>query len=418
MNTVQPRVVVTGMGAITPLGLSVDTFWGRCIKGESGIAPIELFDASEFPCTVGGEVTGFLPTDFIARKNARRMARFSQFAVAATREALEDSGLDFNSLDRERIGIVLGNGIGGFPDFEKTAEVLFRRGGMRIDPFFLPRVLPNMAAANVAIEFGVLGYNTTVVTACSAGTQAIGEGMEVIRRGVSDIVIAGGTEAGFSRLGLGGFSVMRALTTQCEEPEKASRPFDLARDGFVPAEGAAILILESEKHAIKRNATLRAEVAGFGSSGDAYHLVMPDKTGSGPVRAMRWAMKDANVKASDIDWISAHGTSTPLNDASETRAIREAFGEAADSVAVSSIKSMIGHSFGAAGAMETVAVVQGIESGIVHPTINLENADPECDLDYVPNYAREMKVNVVLNNSFGFGGQNACLIVRRYNSDM
>jgi len=410
------RVVVTGMGAATPLGVGVEALWTRCIQGESGIAPIESFDASEFRCTVGGEVRDFVPTDFIDRKAARRMARFSQLALASTSEAFEDAGLDLEGSDRERVGVILGNGNGGFPNLEEMAGVLFERGGMRIEPFFLPRILPNMAAANVAMRYGLLGYNTTVVTACAAGNHAIGEATEVIRRGAADVMVAGGTEAGFSRLGLAGFSVMRALTSQSDDPERASRPFDAARDGFVPAEGAAALILESEEHALQRGATIRAEIAGFGCSGDAYHLVMPDESGAGPVRAMRWAMEDAGVQPAEIDWVSAHGTSTPLNDAGETRALKLALGDAAATVAVSSLKSMIGHSFGAAGAIETVVAVRTIESGVVHPTINQETPDPECDLDYVPNEAREMNVDVVLNNAFGFGGQNACLIVRKYES--
>jgi 3-oxoacyl-[acyl-carrier-protein] synthase II len=408
------RVVVTGLGATTPLGVGVDALWSRCIQGESGIESIESFDASEFRCTVGGEVRDFEPTDFIDRKAARRMARFSQLALASTNEAFEDSGLDLDSADRERMGVILGNGNGGFPNLEKMAGVLFERGGMRIEPFFLPRILPNMAAANVAMRYGLLGYNTTVVTACAAGNHAIGEATEVIRRGAADVMVAGGTEAGFSRLGLAGFSVMRALTSQSDDPQRASRPFDAGRDGFVPAEGAASLILESEEHALKRGATIHAEIAGFGCSGDAYHLVMPDESGAGPVRAMRWAMEDAGVQPSEIDWVSAHGTSTPLNDAGETRALKLALGDAATTVAVSSLKSMIGHSFGAAGAIETVVAVRSIENSVVHPTINQETPDPECDLDYVPNKAREMNVDVVLNNAFGFGGQNACLIVRTY----
>ncbi|MEE9277579.1 MAG: beta-ketoacyl-ACP synthase II, partial [Dehalococcoidia bacterium] len=314
-------------------------------------------------------------------------------------------------------GAILGNGNGGFPNLEQGAGVLFEKGGMRIEPLFVPKILPNMAAANVAMRFGLLGYNTTVVTACAAGTQAIGEALEVIRRGAADVVVTGGTEAGFSQLGLGGFAVMRALTTHNDEPEKASRPFDADRDGFVPAEGAAILILEREEHATARGARIRAEVSGFGCSADAYHLVMPDETGDGPVRAIRWAMEDAGVSPDDIDYINAHGTSTPLNDVSETRAVKKALGEAAYKVAVSSTKSMIGHTFGAAGAIESVATIRALETGIIPPTINLDTPDPECDLDYVPNKARRADLRVALKNSFGFGGQNACLIYRRARTD-
>ena len=413
MSASRHRVFVTGMGAMTPLGMGVDRFWSGLIAGESGIGPIQLFDASQFPCTIGGEVTGFEPRDYMEHKSARRMARFSQLAVAATVEAVEDAGLDFETEDRPRAGIVLGNGNGGFPNLEEAVGVLNAKGGMRIDPFFIPRILPNMAAANVAMRFGLLGFNSTVVTACAAGTQAIGEATEVIRRGAADIMICGGTEAGFSSLGLGGFSVMRALTTKRNDhPASASRPFDADRDGFVAAEGAGILVLESEEHARARGANLRAEIAGFGCSGDAFHLVIPDETGAGPIRAIRWAIEDAGIAPAEIDYINAHGTSTPINDAAETKAIKAVLGPAAEDVAISSTKSMVGHGFGAAGAVEAVAIVRTLETGTIHPTINLETPDPECDLDYVPNVARQAKVRVALSNSFGFGGQNACLIIR------
>ena len=407
------RVVVTGMGALSPLGNGVETFWRRALAGESGIEPIALFDVEGFSCTIGGEIRDFHPQDFMDRKSARRMARFSQLAVAAAREAVDDAGLDLDALDRARIGVVLGNGSGGYPELEDGARKLIDRGGMRLDPLFIPRVLPNMAAANIAMQFGLLGYNTTVVTACAAGTQAIGEAADVIRRGQADIVITGGCEAGFCQLGLGGFAVMRALTANNEHPQEASRPFDAQRDGFVPAEGAGVLILESEESARARGAEFQIEIAGFGSSADAHHLVMPDADGAGPVRAIRWAMDDAGVEPEEIDYINAHGTSTPLNDASETRAIKQALGEAAAGVAISSTKSMIGHAFGGAGGLESIAAIKGMLDGRIHPTINYAHADPDCDLDYVPNTARESDVRVALKNSFGFGGQNACLIFRR-----
>ena len=413
MTDSRPRVFITGMGAMTPLGLGVDDFWAGLVAGRSGIGPLTLFDATGFPCRIGGEVRGFDARDHMDRKAARRMARFSQLAVAATRESVEDAGLDLDAEDRSRIGVVLGNGNGGFPNVEEAAGVLEAKGGMRIDPFFLPRILPNMAAANVAMQFGLGGFNNTVVTACAAGTQAIGDASEVIRRGAADIMICGGTEAGFCSLGLSGFAVMRALSTgRNDDPAGASRPFDADRDGFVPAEGAAIVVLESEAHARARGARLRAEVAGFGCSGDAYHLVAPDASGAGPVRAMQWAMEDAGVGPVEIDYVNAHGTSTPLNDVSETQAIKIALGESAGIVPISSSKSMTGHSFGAAGAFETVATVRTLETGTIHPTINQQTPDPECDLDYVPNVAREAAVRVALSNSFGFGGQNACLVFR------
>ena len=407
------RVVVTGMGALSPLGNGVETFWRRTLAGESGIEPIALFDVEGFSCTIGGEIRDFHPQDFMDRKSARRMARFSQLAVAAAREAVDDAGLNLDALDRARIGVVLGNGSGGYPELEDGARKLIDRGGMRLDPLFIPRVLPNMAAANIAMQFGLLGYNTTVVTACAAGTQAIGEAADVIRRGQADIVVTGGCEAGFCQLGLGGFAVMRALTANNEHPQEASRPFDAQRDGFVPAEGAGVLILESEESARARGAEFQIELAGFGSSADAHHLVMPDADGAGPVRAIRWAMEDAGVEPEEIDYINAHGTSTPLNDASETRAIKQALGEAAAGVAISSTKSMIGHAFGGAGGLESIAAIKGMLDGRIHPTINYEHADPDCDLDYVPNTPRKADVRVALKNSFGFGGQNACLIFRR-----
>ncbi len=409
----RPRVVVSGVGAISPYGVGADLFWQSLLRGESAIKPIENFDVSGFSCTIGGEIRGFDARDFIERKSARRMARFSQFAVAAAREAIDDAGLDLDTVDRSRIGVVLGNGAGGYPEIQATASTLFDRGGMRLDPLFLPKVLPNMAAANIAMQFGLLGYNTTVVTACAAGTQALGDAANVIRNGLADIVISGGTEAGFCQLGLGGFAVMRALSSRNDEPTAASRPFDADRDGFVPGEGAGIIVLESEESARRRGVDYSVELAGFGSSADAHHLVMPDADGAGPIRAINWALQDAGAAPTDIDYVNAHGTSTPLNDASETRALKEALGDAAHQIPISSTKSMIGHIFGAAGGLESIAAIRSIETGRIHPTINYTTPDPDCDLDYVPNEARDVNVNAVLKNSFGFGGQNACLVFRR-----
>ena len=408
------RVVVTGLGALSPLGQGVSAFWDGCLAGRSGIGRIERFDASAFSCMIGGEVEDFDPTNYMDRKAARRMARFSQLAVGAAREAVKDSGLDLEAIDRERVGVLLGNGNGGFPEIQAGAGIVLERGGMRLDPLFLPRILPNMAAGNVALQFGLLGYNSTVVTACAAATQAIGDAAEVVRRGAADVVLSGGSESGFCEMGLGGFAVMRALTSRNAEPERASRPFDADRDGFVPAEGAGILVLESEEHALARGAEIQAELAGFGSSADAHHLVMPDADGAGPVRAIRWALADAGIEPAEIDYVNAHGTSTPLNDAAETVAIKKALGEAAYDTPISSTKSMIGHTLGASGSLESVAAIRTITSGRIHPTINLETPDPDCDLDYVPNEAREADVDVVLKNSFGFGGQNACLVYRKY----
>ncbi len=412
-RSARTRVVVSGMGAISPYGPGVDLMWNNLLAGESAIRPIENFDVSGFSCTIGGEIRGFDARDFIERKAARRMARFTQFAVAAARQAIEDAQLDLDALDRSRIGVVLGNGAGGYPEIQAAASKLFERGGMRLDPLFLPKVLPNMAAANIAMQFGLLGYNTTVVTACAAGTQALGDAANVIRNGQADIVISGGTEAGFCQLGLGGFAVMRALSGRNQEPTAASRPFDADRDGFVPGEGAGIIVLESEESARRRGVDYAVELAGFGSSADAHHLVMPDADGAGPIRAINWAMQDAGIEPQELDYINAHGTSTPLNDASETKALKIALGEAAHHIPISSTKSMIGHIFGGAGGLESIAAIKSITDSKIHPTINYTTPDPDCDLDYVPNKSLETEVNAVLKNSFGFGGQNACLVFRR-----
>ena len=408
------RVVVTGMGVVSPLGIGVEPYWRGLVAGRSGIGPMTLCDPTAYPCRIAGEVKGWDPGQYLDRKEARRMARFSQFAVAAALMAVEDAHLDLGRVDRDRVGVLLGNGNGGFPTTEEAMRVLVEKGGMRISPFFIPMILPNMAAAQVSRVLGLRGYSNTVITACAASNQAIGEAMEVIRRGAADVVLAGGTEAGISELGLAGFCVMRALSGRNEEPERASRPFDADRDGFVPAEGAAVLVLEELEHALRRDATVYAEVAGFGCSSDAYHPVQPDENGDGAARAMRWALEDAGVLPTQVDYINAHGTSTPLNDAVETLAIKRVFGDYAYKVPVSSTKSMIGHTLGAAGALEGVACLQSIREGVVHPTINHERPDPACDLDYVPNVAREKDVRVVLSNAFGFGGQNACVVFRRF----
>ena len=414
MTQERRRVVVTGMGAMTPLGESVESFWEGLVQGRSGIGPMTLCDPTPFPCRIAGEVLGFDPDNYTDRRETRRMARFSQLAVAATRQAMDNARMDPTRVNAERFGVLLGNGNGAFLTTEEGARTLVEKGGMRISPFFMPMILPNMAAAQVSRLFGAKGYNNTVITACAASTQSIGDAAEVIRRGAADVMITGGTEAGISQLGLAGFSVMRALSTRNEEPEKASRPFDAQRDGFVPAEGAGILVVEGLDHALRRDAPILAEVVGYGASSDANHPVQPDEDGAGAARAIRWALEDAGITPADVDYINAHGTATPLNDASETAAIRRAFGELAYQVPVSGTKSMIGHALGGAGGMEAVACVQTICTGIIHPTINYETPDPACDLDYVPNEARRKEVRVVLSNSFGFGGQNACLVFQKY----
>ena len=408
------RVVVTGIGAITPLGQTPDSFWRNLVAGRSGIGPMTLCDPTGYPCRIAGEVTDFDPEQYINAREARRMARFSQLAVAAALSAVESSRLDISKEDAFRVGVTLGNGNGGFPTLEENCRILAGRGGMRMSPFFFPMVLPNMAAANVSRFTGTRGYNSTATTACAASNQAIGEALEAIRRGVADVMLAGGTEAGISQLGLAGFAVMRALSTRNEEPEKASRPFDAQRDGFVPAEGAVVLVLESLEHATHRGADILVELAGFGCTSDAAHAVQPEESGASAAEAMRLALADAGEPLDQVGYINAHGTSTPLNDTLETVAIKRLFGDLAYQVPVSSTKSMIGHALGGSGALEAVACVKTITDGVIHPTINYQVPDPDCDLDYVPNQARKSDVRVALSNAFGFGGQNACLVFRRF----
>ena len=408
------RVVITGMGVLSPLGETLEEYWDALVQGRSGIGPMTLCDPTGFPCRIAGEVTGFDPASYMDGKEARRMARFSQLAVASAVRAMEHAGLNGSNMDPEEAGVLMGNGNGGMPVTEENARVLFERGGMKESPFFIPMVLPNMAAAHVSRLLGLKGYTNTVITACAAGTQAIGEGAEVIRRGTAKVIVSGGTEAGICQLSLGGFSVIKALSSNNEDPAKASRPFEARRDGFVPGEGAGAFVLEEMEFALSRGANILAEVVGYGVSSDAFHPVHPDDNGDGAARAMRWALADAGVRPDEIDYINAHGTSTPINDAVETLAIKQVFGDGAYNVPISSTKSMIGHAMGAAGAVEAVVAVKTIETGIIHPTINYEDPDPACDLDYVPNVARRADVRTVLSNSFGFGGQNACLVIRRF----
>ncbi len=408
------RVVITGMGAITPLGLTVDDFWQGCVEGRSGIVPITKFDCSRYPVQINGEVMGFDAANYIDYKEARRMARFTQFAVAASREAVASSGLQLDAEDKTNIGVLLGNGNGGFPNTEDAMRTLVAKGGMRIDPFYILKMLPNMAAATVALQYGFQGHNNTSITACAASTQAIGEAFSVVRCGRAEVMLTGGTEAGISELGLAGFCVMRALSTRNDEPTKASRPFDRDRDGFVCSEGAAILVLESLEHAQRRGATIIGELAGYGASSDAHHVVAPCENGEGAQLAMGRALADAGLRPEEIDYINAHGTSTLLNDVAETRGIKAVFGKQAYKVPLSSTKSMIGHVLGGSGALEAVACVQTLRTGVIHPTINLDNPDPECDLDYTPHKSRRAEVRTVLKNSFGFGGQNACLVFKKF----
>ena len=408
------RVVITGVGVVCPLGNNVDEMWERALAGQSGIGPLTAVDPEQYPCQVAGQVQGFDPTEYMGRKDARRMARFSQFGVAAAKQAVERAGLDLSALDRSRVGAICGNGGGGgLPNTDEAMRTLLSRGGMRIDPLYVAKMLPNMGASNITIQLGLLGYTNTVSTACASGVQAIGDAVEVIRRQAADVMLAGGTEAGISELGLAGFSAMRALTSsRNDEPERASRPFDRDRDGFAPGEGAGALVLEALDHALARGATPLAEVIGYGVSADASFLVAPPDDGDGAARAMQAALNDAGVAPQEVDYISAHATSTERGDIAETRAVRNVFGEHAYRVLISAMKSQVGHLLGGAGGMETVAAVQTLLTGTVAPTVNLEHADPDCDLDYVPNEARRASVHTVMKNAFGFGGQNAVLLLR------
>jgi 3-oxoacyl-[acyl-carrier-protein] synthase II len=414
----QQRVVITGLGAITPLGLTVSDYWDGLVNGRSGIRKISLFDASQMPCQIAGEVLDFDPANYMDRKTARRMPRSSQFAVAAARQAIEDAGLTYPMTDPERVGVFLGTAVGGLDTLNSAGEILRTKGFDRIPPLHLPSGIPNIPAFLIAHEFQCLGPNNTTATACAAGTQSIGEGSEWIRRGVADIVIAGGTETIVMELVVGAFSVMRALPFDFNDrPEAASRPFDALRQGFVLSEGAAILVLEGLEHAKARGARIYAEVLGYASSSDGYDIAALQPEGLGPSRAMRWAIQNAGIQAKDVDYINAHGTSTSLNDKIETLAIKNVFGKDAYNVTISSTKSMMGHAMGASGALEAIACTLAIRNGVIPPTINYENPDPECDLFYTPNQAVHRNVGIAMSNSFGLGGQNACLVLKRMNGD-
>lgn len=411
----RPRVVITGLGAVSPLGCSVDKLWEGLLQGRSGIRRITQFDASELPCQIAGEIPDFDPEDYMDRKEARRTPRSAQIALAAALQAICDADLPAIMPEPERAGVVFGTTIGGIELVDEGMKTLRSKGYTRLNPFTLPATVPNMAAFVMARRFQCLGPNSTISTACATSTQAIGEGTEVIRRGAADIVISGGTESAIRDFTIGGFSAMRALPTSFnDQPTRASRPFSADREGFVCSEGAAVLILEELSHALRRGARIYAEIAGHASSADGYHVAALDPEAAGPARAMRWALKDAEISPSEVDYINAHGTSTPQNDRTETLAIKEVFGEHAYQLPISSTKSMIGHPMGAAGAVEAIVCALTIQGERIHPTINYEKPDPECDLDYVPNQAREAHVDVVLSNSFGLGGQNACLVIKRY----
>jgi len=408
------RVAVTGLGMVTPLGTGVEKNWQAACSGTSGIGPITRFDPADFSSQIAGEVKDFRPEDFLEKQQIRRFDLFIHYAMASTRMAMEDSGLKIDAKNAHRIGCVTGSGLGGLGMLEDYHKILLERGPRKISPFFIPGMIANMAPGQIAIEFGAKGPNQSIVTACAASSHAVGEAFRFIREGISDAVITGGSEATVTPLALGGFCSMRALSTRNDEPEKASRPFDLDRDGFVMSEGAGVLILEELEHALERGADIHAEVAGYGVTGDAYHVSAPDPEGGGAINCMRMALDYAGLMPEDLDYINAHGTSTKLNDLSENKAIKAVFGEHAYKLRVSSTKSMTGHLLGGGGGVEAIFSVLTIKHGVIPPTINYETPDPECDLDYVPNVARQAKVMTALSNSFGFGGTNACLVFKAY----
>jgi len=410
------RVVITGIGVISPLGLDTPSSWDGLLAGRSGIGPITRFDTDGLTCTIAGEVRGFDPLSFLDRKEARKMDTFSHYAIAATREAIDDAGLKVDASNAEQVGVYIGSGIGGLPLLEQTHKELLNRGPRRISVFFIPGMILNLAAGNVSILFGAKGPNLALATACATGTHAIGESYRLIREGYCEAMIAGGTEAVLTPLAVGGFCSMKALSTRNDEPELASRPFDADRDGFVMGEGAGILILEEREAAVARGARVYAEITGYGLSGDAYHISAPSIDGDGAVRAMKMAVERAGIQPSQVDYINAHGTSTPAGDRVETMAVKEVFGAHAHELAFSSTKSMTGHLLGAAGGLETAISALAVYQDHVPPTINQVTADPECDLDSVPNESRKMTVRHALNNSFGFGGTNATLLLSKHES--
>jgi 3-oxoacyl-[acyl-carrier-protein] synthase II len=410
----QRRVVVTGMGLVTPLGTGIEKNWEALIAGRSGIRRISRFSNLEaYPSQIAGEVPDFSPADFIEPKEIKKMDLFIQYAVAAAAMAMTDSGLKIDADLAEHVGVIIGVGLCGIDTIETTKEAILHGGPRKISPFFIPKVISNLAPGQIAIRHGAKGINLTPTSACASGTHAIGEAYHLIRRGLQDAVITGGAESAITPLAVGGFAAMKALSTRNNEPERASRPFDRDRDGFVIAEGSGVLILEERERALKRGAKIYAEVAGYAANGDAHHMTAPAPEGEGAARCMRLALKDAGLEPTDVDYINAHGTSTEYNDANETMAIKKVFGEQAAKLAVSSTKSMTGHLLGAAGAVEGVFSALTLHHGLIPPTINYDNPDPQCDLDYVPNEARKADLKVVLSNSFGFGGTNACVIMRR-----
>lgn len=411
---VKKRVVITGLGALTPLGNDVPMMWEALVAGRSGIGPITCFDASDMDVQIAAEVKDFAPVPLFGRRKARRNDRFTLFALEAARQAVADAGLEFDDGLKQVTGVFIGTAIGGILTLLKNYDVLQKSGPRRVSPFMVPMMMPNAASGTVAITYGLRGPNLSIASACATGSHAIGEAAEVVRRGDAEVMICGGSEAVITPLTLSAFRNMGASSTRNDEPQRACRPFDAGRDGFVLGEGAGVLVLESQEYARRRGAHIYAELVGYGASADAFHVTAPDETGDGAALAMELALQDAGLSPEEVDYINAHGTGTLLNDRMETRAIRTVFGPHADRLMVSSTKSMMGHLMGAAGAVEAIACVKSLESGWVHPTVNYETPDPECDLDYVPNQARQTWPRVVLSNSFGFGGHNGCLVFRRW----
>lgn len=408
------RVVLTGVGLVSALGLDTESTWSGLLQGKSGVGPITRFDASDFSSRIAAEVKDLDPLDYVDTKNARKMDLFILYAIVASDVAVKNAGLSVTKENAERIGVYIGSGIGGFGTIEAQHTNYLNKGPRKISPFFIPASISNLATGQVSIRLGTTGPNSATCTACSAGCHAIGDSFKIIERGAADVMIAGGSEAAITPMGVGGFAAMRALSTRNEEPERASRPFDRDRDGFVIGEGSGIVVLEELEHARRRDAPILAEIVGYGMSGDAHHITAPPEDGSGAVRVMRATLEDAGVDPSEVDYINAHGTSTPPNDRIETRAIKTVFSDHAYKVPISSTKSMTGHLLGAAGGLEAGVSALVLQHQIIPPTINLENPDPDCDLDYVPGTAREAEIRYVLSSSFGFGGTNACILLKRY----
>ncbi len=411
------RVVVTGVGLVTPLGIGVDETWDALCAGKSGIAEITHFDTTGYPTRIGGEVKNFQPEDWLSVKDAKRTEKFIAYSIAASRMALEDSGLKIDESNENRVGVITGCGLGGLQIMERTIVSVMTRGPKRVSPFFIPMLIGNMAPGMISIYFGAKGPNASLATACAAGAHAVGDSYRAIQNGSADAMITGGVEAVVTQSCIAGFSAMKALSTRNDDPQKASRPFERDRDGFVVGEGSGILIIESLEHALERGAKIYAEIVGFGMSGDGFHISAPPPDGNGAARCMQAAIDDAGISYDQVNYINAHGTSTPLNDLYETRAIKTVFKEKARSLPVSSTKSMTGHLLGGAGGIETVFTALTIKHGIIPPTINYENPDPECDLDYVPNVARKAKIIYAMTNSFGFGGTNGCLLLKAYENN-